>query len=189
MNYKKILFPAFALLVLAQLFVPAKMILHQEDILNSGQAYKFKTAPIDPYDPYRGKYINLAFDANTFEVSKESEWDYNELVYVKLTTDDNGFAKIQDISREKPDDQSDYVQANSWGKTGVGKKLRVRYPFNRFYMEESKALEAEETYRASRRDSSMVAYALVKVKNGEAVLENVFINDVPIQEVVEKGRE
>ena len=61
MDTKKIIFPAFILLVLVQLFVPANMILEQEDILKNGTPYKFKTAPIDPYDPFRGKYVWLGY--------------------------------------------------------------------------------------------------------------------------------
>ena len=189
MNYKKFLFPAFVLLALAQLFVPANMIMEQEDVLRTGHAYKFKTAPFDPYDPFRGKFIYLAFEANTFEVPDESVWDYQEPVFVSLTTDEQGFAKIKNVYKEKPDSESDFVMAESMGKDYNTSNLIVEYEFDRFYMEESKAFEAEQAYRESSIDSSMVAYALVKVKNGHAVLENVFINDVPIKEVVEKGRE
>ncbi|MFT5167986.1 MAG: putative membrane-anchored protein [Saprospiraceae bacterium] len=189
MNYKKTLFPAFIILALAQLYVPAGMILKQENVLKTGKAFKFKTAPFDPYDPFRGKYIWLSFEANTVEVPVESEWEYDAFVYVTLTTDKEGFAKIASVSEEKPTDSPDFVQAKSWGKSTADSLLTVNYLFDRFYMEESKAVEAEQTYVEAQRDSSMIAYALVKVKNGNAVIENVFIDDVPIKKVVEKGRE
>ena len=51
----KILLSVFILVALVQLFVPAKMILDREDILDMGKEYKFKTEPIDPNDPFRGK--------------------------------------------------------------------------------------------------------------------------------------
>ena len=50
---KKIIFPLFILVALAQLFVPAKMILDREDVLSTGTAFNFKTRPIDPTDPFR----------------------------------------------------------------------------------------------------------------------------------------
>ncbi len=56
----------------------------------------------------------------------------------------------------------------------------VVWPFERFYMEESKAQGAEKVYNRSLADSNNITYALVKVKDGDAVLENVFINDKPI---------
>ncbi|WP_272024070.1 hypothetical protein [Olleya namhaensis] len=53
-------------------------------------------------------------------------------------------------------------------------------------MEESKAYPAEMAYRkASRQGLVNNTYALVYVKNGYSVLEDVFINDVPIGTYVE----
>lgn len=47
-----------------QLAIPGYMIFEQNQILTEGTAYKFKTRPIDPYDPFRGRYVTLAFEAN-----------------------------------------------------------------------------------------------------------------------------
>ena len=58
------------LLVCLQLFVPAKMIYDHEAILNKGKVFKFKTAPVDPSDPIRGKYITLQFEAQILHDQK-----------------------------------------------------------------------------------------------------------------------
>ncbi|HMB62545.1 MAG TPA: hypothetical protein VKN36_05700, partial [Eudoraea sp.] len=63
------------------------------------------------------------------------------------------------------------------------------YPFDRFYMEESKANEAELTYRQSQRDTSKITYALVRIKNGEAVLKDVMIDGISIRELVKTKEE
>ena len=63
MNKKILLISAFVLVVLVQLYVPAKMIWGREEVLNTGTEYKFRTAPIDPNDVFRGKYINLNYEA------------------------------------------------------------------------------------------------------------------------------
>ena len=67
--------------------------------------------------------------------------------------------------------------------------LAIDYPFDRYYMEESKAYDAELTYRKSQLDTSQIAYALVSIKDGEAVLKDVLINGVSIREIVIKERE
>lgn len=54
MTNKKTLLSVFILVAIVQLYVPAKMILDREDILDTGKEYKFKTEPIDPNDPFRG---------------------------------------------------------------------------------------------------------------------------------------
>ena len=65
---QKITIPAFILMVLAQLYVPASMIFQKERVITQGTAYKFRTAPIDPNDPFRGKYITLSFNETGVKV-------------------------------------------------------------------------------------------------------------------------
>ncbi|MEM8845949.1 MAG: GDYXXLXY domain-containing protein [Bacteroidota bacterium] len=184
---KKAIFSLFILMVLVQLFVPANMIWNNEDVLRTGKEFKFKTAPIDPNDPFRGKYIFLSFDNITVEIPKEHDWKRGEAIYVSIKEDNNGFAIIDSVSRKEPQQTQDFVKAevgfiNSYQVDKV--TMNIRYPFERFYMEESKAYDAEITYRETRRDTTKTAYALVNVKEGDAVLKDVLIDGVPIAELV-----
>ena len=65
--------------------------------------------------------------------------------------------------------------------------MRIEYTFDRFYMEETKAQAAEDMYRESIVDSSQVAYALVNIRNGEAVIRDVLINGTSISDLVKTG--
>lgn len=190
MNSKKILLPAFILVALAQLYIPAKMILDKEGVLDTGTEYKFKTAPIDPSDPFRGKYITLSFDENTVEAPNEQEWMRGETIYVSLTTDNKEFAKIKSISKEKPTDNQDFLKAKvSFVTRNGSNKVTIDYPFDRYYMEESKAYEAELTYRQSQRDTNRITYALVSIKDGNAVLKDVLIDGISIKELVKEEQQ
>lgn len=51
-------------------------------------------------------------------------------------------------------------------------------------MEEFKAPEAETIYRESIRDTARLTYALVYIKNGEAVLKDVIVDGLSISDVV-----
>ena len=113
MNSKKIIFLAFILVALVQIYVPAKIILDRAIVLNSGKEFKFKTAPIDPSDPFRGKYINLNFNDNTIEIQNKENWARGETVFVLLTTDNNGFAKIKSVSKAKPLVQPGFFNSQS----------------------------------------------------------------------------
>lgn len=187
---KRIVLPVFILIVLAQLYVPVKMILDREAILNKGTAYKFKTEPIDPNDPFRGKYISLRYEEDMIQVQNETDWVYGEMIYAFLTTDSEGYAKIQSVSKVPPTSEQDYLKTKvSYVSSNGSHQLTIDYPFNRYYMEESKAYDAELTYRESQLDSNQVAYALVNIKEGEAVLADVLINGVSIREIVLNGRE
>jgi len=172
------------LLFCVQLFIPAQMIYQQKDTLDTGTAYKFKTQPIDPSDPFRGKYIVLNYEMDSFE-TKEDSWNrYNGTVFVYLKTDDKGFAAVKTVSKTLLDTSDDYVIAES--TYNFGKTINFNLPFDRFYMNENKAYDAEVSVRKAQIDTTKTCYGLVFVKEGKAVLENVFIDETPIKQFVEE---
>nr|WP_298997290.1 GDYXXLXY domain-containing protein [uncultured Allomuricauda sp.] len=190
MNSKNIVLSLFVLVALAQLYVPAKMIWNNEDVLRTGKEFKFKTAPIDPNDPFRGKYIVLNFSNTRVQIPKDHNWTRGEDIYVSIKEDEEGFVSIHSIAKEKPEGKTDFVKAKVGFITSQNNsQLNVDYPFDRFYMEEFKAPEAEITYRESRRDTTKTAYALVSVKQGDAVLKDVLIDGVSIKELVNTVQE
>jgi uncharacterized membrane-anchored protein len=188
MNSRKIILIVFVLVALVQIYVPAKMILGRAIVISSGKEFKFKTAPIDPADPFRGKYIDLNFNDNTVEIQNKENWARGETVFVLLTTDNKGFAKIRSVLKAKPLDSQDFLKAKVDYIAYDGSKLFIEYPFDRFYMEESKAYDAELTYNRVLPDTSQVAYALVNIKNGESVLKDVLINGISIVEIVKQDQ-
>jgi uncharacterized membrane-anchored protein len=180
---KKILFPAFILIALVQLYVPVSMILGKEKVISQGEVYRFRTQPVDPSDPFRGKYINLSFEENSIRLPNASEWYEGDPVYVILATDEKGFAKIDSLTKDLPATGDDYVKASiSYIIHDTVSHVTIQYPFERFYMEESKATNAELAYNEALRDSAQITYALVSIKDGDAVIRDVLINGIPIRE-------
>lgn len=181
------LFIIFIIVVIAQLFIPAQMILNQESILKTGTAYKFKTQPVDPSAPFKGKYINLNYDINSFKTN-DSLWQRNEFIYVYLTTDSLGYAKIDTVSRNTlSENKNDYVEVKSGYYDNYSNKLNIQFPFNKYYMEETKAYDAEVAVRNRQRDSvPNNTYALVYIHKGEAVLSDVLIDEISIKDYVAK---
>lgn len=189
MNYSKIIFPLFIVVALIQLFVPSKMILDREKILAKGKIYKFKTAPIDPTDPFRGKYITLSLAERSITVDSTEEWKHGETLYALLDIDSVGFVKLTGITKTKPSSDQDFVKAKAgYVRRYVSQSVRIEYPFERYYMEESKAYDAERYARPRRFsiDSTQVVYALVRVLDGESVLQDVMVNDQRIEDLVKE---
>ncbi|AUP78636.1 GDYXXLXY domain-containing protein [Flavivirga eckloniae] len=182
------IFIIFIILALVQLFVPAQMIFNQERILEQGKAYKFKTRPVDPNDPFRGKYITLNYEIDSYK-TKDSLWKRNDIIYVYLNNDGSGYAKIDTVGRALiPNKDNDYFKAKAGWYSKYSNKLSIQFPFNRYYMEETKAKDAEVAVRDRQRDSlPNNTYALVYIKDGEAVLNDVIIDDISIKEYVEKN--
>jgi len=150
----------FIVLAGIQLYVPAAMIMDQENVLKNGKAYKFKTQPIDPNDPFRGKYITLNYDIEgSYPVQNKSE--YGKRVYVLLKEDENGFAQVDDILSKKPE-SGNYIRVEESRYSYNEEEIDIEILQNRFYMEESKAPEAEIAYgEVNRRGKE--AYAVIYV--------------------------
>lgn len=187
MNSKRIILLLFILVALLQIYVPAKMIFNREDVLQAGKEFKFRAAPVDPSDPFRGKYITLHFAENTFDVPNGEVWVNGETIYVLFTTDLNGFAKIRSVSKSAPASDQFFLKANV--DYFSANKITIDYPFDRFYMDELKAGDAERIYRQSLQDTARVTYGLVSILDGEAVLKDVLLNGISIKEMVKTDQQ
>ncbi|UPT70597.1 MAG: GDYXXLXY domain-containing protein [Flavobacterium sp. JAD_PAG50586_2] len=199
MKSKSIVLIAFILVVIAQLFVPIQMINSQEDVLTTGKTLKFKMAPIDPYDAFRGKFIYLNFANDRIPVNNETrKLKYNDEIFVTFR-DSAGYALPVSASKTKPVSTSEYIKAkvdyvdnravlkfNSAVNRSNRLYVYFDYPFNRFYMNEDKAPEAEKAYATASRDLKENVYAEVAIKNGIGVVKDVFIDSIPIKDYVEK---
>ncbi len=187
MYSKKIIWIGFVLMVLLQLWAPAEMIFNKEAVLKNGNSFKFRSAPVDPNDPFRGKYIVLRLEAASFKPGPTQQWKAGEPVYVQVAQDTAGFARVTALHKKMPVPADDVIKAtvDFVGYDSL-KQVFITWPFERFYMEEGKAPEAEKVYIEATADSNQQTYALVKVKNGDAVLQNVFINDNPISYYIKK---
>jgi len=186
----KLALPAFVLMVLVQLYVPGRMIFQKEQVIMDGKEFRFRTAPIDPNDPFRGKYITLSFNANEVKVQDSVDWYTGDPVFVYLTTDSAGYAFIQSVTKDQPFELDDYVNATvDYVIADTVSTVFISYPFDRFYMEESKAPAAEQIYNEAAVDTNQVAYAVVMIKSGEAVVRDVMIDGVSILDLIKKQQE
>ncbi len=185
---KKYYMVLFALLAIAQLGVAARMIIQQEQIIQKGEPFFFKTAPIDPYDPFRGKYITLRFEAEQYETTDLRTWQAQEEVFVSIITDSAGFVQIAGLSKTPPLSDTPYFQArvNYFYPTDSLATISLDFPFDRFYMEESKAPEAEKIYREAFQQSKEDIYAVVFINQGKSVLEDVKIGEQSIKDLSTK---
>lgn len=183
---------AFFVIMFLYLAYPAYLIATHENILNTGEVYRFKPRPIDPYDAFRGKYIVLSYDQNSLSYPNALEvFDFNSTAYLKVEKDAQGFAKITDASIHTPD-FSNYieVQVNYTDSNTIYYNL----PITRYYMNEDYALAAEKAYndmvRQQNRNSSdsttVAAYVDVRVKDGMAIIEELYLQNQPIMEYLKK---
>ena len=182
----KYLFIIFVVIAVLQLFAPANMIYNQEHILKTGTLYKFKTQPIDPNDPFRGKYVTLSYELNSAK-SRDSTLQKDDKILVYLEKDNSGYAQVKAVSKTKIENEKDFIEVKVDWYNPYTNDVGFSLPFNRYYMQEFKAKPAENIYRKynSVLDTINQTYALVSVKNGDAVLKEVYINDRPLLNYLE----
>jgi uncharacterized membrane-anchored protein len=188
MKTKTLLFGLFLLVAAVQLYIPAEMISHNESIIQTGTVLKFKCEPIDPYDPFQGKFIYLNFSNRTIRVDKAKNYEYNQKIYATFKKDAEGYAIIDKIYKKKPTDRTDFLEliVDNINNYDSIEKITLEYPFNRFYMNEYKAPLAEQTYVESVNDIKKSVYAEVAIKNGTGVIKEVMIDNVSIKDYVQK---
>jgi len=182
----KLVFGLYVALAIAQLAMPIGQIRKYEDVLRTGRPYKFLTAPVDPYDAFRGKYVALNYAYTWTTLHEGHKLGPRGAAFLTLGRHENGFAQFGDLT-PKPPTSGDYLRVEYW-LTGMN-NATFRLPFDRFYMEESKAPKAERAYQNNpnrRGQISGQTYALVRVKDGRGVIEDLFVNDQPIREFIKK---
>jgi uncharacterized membrane-anchored protein len=177
----------FIVLALVQAAVPLAMIARRESVYSQGTSYKFKTAPVDPYDAFRGRYVALRVEAQEVSVPAGVELHPRQTVYVRLETDDAGFGRVAEVWGLPPR-HTPYAIAKVAYLTSKG--VAVQLPIDRYYMEETAAQRAERMYAESVRTSPQDSYCIVKVKDGMMLVEGVYIGGVRLEDAVrqEEGR-
>ncbi|RKX46755.1 MAG: hypothetical protein DRP64_02745 [Verrucomicrobia bacterium] len=179
---KKLPLMILGILIAAQFAVPFSMIRSRENILRNGELFRFKTRPIDPVDPFQGRYVRLGFENAYVPCSRQVKKKLQlakSSVYALLETDAEGFAYFSSTEIEKPN-KGDYLKTMyighrpSWNDKTKTLELEIKIdiPFDHFYMDEAKAPRAERLVRDSTRSTN--CWAAVRILDGKAVIEDVF---------------
>jgi uncharacterized membrane-anchored protein len=174
---KNVRLSIFVVVALAQLAVPAYAVWMRTQTLSHGRLWKFRTAPVDPVDLVRGRYIALRFASE--EVPQAERLKPGRWAYAVLKEATDGFAIVDHVSAEPiAGDNVIKVENVGWWES----KQRLRFPFNNFWVSEDLAPAAETAYAANSRQQKQNAYVTVRVRNGDAALEDLYIDGQPLKE-------
>jgi uncharacterized membrane-anchored protein len=181
---KKYLILLFILVALVQWYIPGKMMWNREEVLRKGKVFRFQTEPVDPEDPFRGRYVHLAYKADT-AMAKADSFKEGEKVYAEIENDAAGFVKLKQLHKQPPASK-DYVEAKIYywlyedPNSNGPRKVIISYPFEQFFLDEYKAPKAETLYNTARWDTTGQTYALVSIYKGRGVIKDLMINDKPV---------
>lgn len=193
------------LIAILQLAAVTWMIASREIVLATGQEVKFVTSPVDPADPFRGRYVALRFEAAVVESETDLAPASGPICAV-LSVDNDGYATITALLADPPAD-APYITITRWYRTWDNPvpaevtdetandvpqtyHYALTLPFDRYYMNEKAAPQAETAYREALANRTQTAadpkgnYLAVCVRNGKAVARQLYIDGQPVEEML-----
>ena len=171
----------FAATVLYQVGIPAAMIARRERVLREGDVIRIRTAPVDPYDAFRGRYVRLGMNNWTLPLADEDgKARTGRWIYMTFTNDVEGFSAPAAV-RVQPPAAGPYLCIRA--RVAPGGVVYARPPFDRYYLEEHRAPAAETAYRDATARTNRDAHVVVRVLGGQGVLEDLVIAGKSAREI------
>ena len=156
--------------------------MQHEQTLDKGTLFKLKCSAPDPYDPLRGRFLAVRPEQREVTVPAGLKLQKGMQVYATLTTATDGLASITSLSLTPPTSgafirlKSGYVNSE---------KTQIQWPFDRFYINEKLAPEADKWFTENIRNAKGII-AEVRVLKGRAVLADLSFDGRPFREILKE---
>lgn len=150
MNKKKTLLSIlYSLSPVAILYYPVSKIIKFETSPDC-EEFKFNATVYDPYDPMRGRYVQLDIMPSRWKTSVRQPDDLYYGAYVVIKKNRSGFAEILRLEKNlQPLKKGEFaIKQKGVFRTSErnsnSEVYHLKWPFNRFYLNELKAPELEK---------------------------------------------
>jgi hypothetical protein len=152
-----------------------------------------EVAPVDPADPFRGRYVSLSYAVERQAHPLRGTPNYKDPVYAVLKAHKGRGAEVLYVATEEP--KSGLFLKVHPSYADADERIHIDIAFDRYYMEESLAPAAETAYREAAGTQAFDAagnavregggrkpsYARMRISGGRGVLEGVLLAGVPIE--------
>lgn len=180
----------FVVVALVQLAVAGGAIVKSELALRTGEAFRFRIQPVDPVDAFRGRYVAIRFAIDRAPVADDLELRPKKRVFVPIEIDADGFAILGRADVEPPA-RGSYLRLQAGGiypDEEGNRFVWVSMPFGRYYMDEDLAPKAERAVWGGPR-GQREAFVSVRVRDGVGVIEDLYVDGVPIHQWLAENAE
>ncbi len=162
---KHLLFIILIACFLVQWFVPLKSMVNYLYAKSAGESFLFRVAPLDPYDPFKGRYVLLRM----IDLDLDCINPGDDAVYA-VVENQGKYAQIVSKSTKKPA-SSNYIKATT-------RHSKLILPFDRYYLNEKIAPRVEDAMNKKEGEF----HIKVHIKDGDAVITGLYIFDIPVEE-------
>jgi uncharacterized membrane-anchored protein len=128
--YKQVGIKIF-LAVILQVFVLMGFAAKRAYTLNTGTIVTLQAQTFDPFDPFRGDYINLRYDISAMPKITLDDYKHNDEIYAVLQKH-SPFWTLVSLSREKPELADSEIML----KGKVGYPGNIKYGIEQFFVPE-----------------------------------------------------
>lgn len=150
------------ILLTIQVIFPLYFIQAKERTHEKGKDYTFLIQPVDPYDVFQGKYVQLNTLPIQFQAQSNANWKANDVVFAEFNQQEKG-AQLKRISRKKTPFCLK-LKIRSVNSKGM---ITLDLPFHRFYTEEHKAVRIES---GLTNDSDGPTFVVARFYRGDFIL-------------------
>jgi uncharacterized membrane-anchored protein len=171
---------------LAQWAAPLSSIWQREQVLKRGELIRVKCAAPDPYDPLRGRFLAVrpAQDRASITPGTLADLRAGTDAFALLRVGGDGLAEVAEISPSRPAGGM-FVKVRLHYVTS--ESANFRWPFDRFFLNEKLAPEADVWLAENLRGEKPVV-AEVRVLNGQAVLQDLTVEGRSFREILLERR-
>ncbi len=109
---------------------------------------------------------------------------YNGEFYVYLDKDDEGYAKVEKVSKTKEAGSQNYIKANisTYGYSRNDVVLTtIHFPSSKLFVDERYAYQYETIVRDAVR-GGLDVYILTKIRNGKMVIEDLYVDGLRLRD-------
>ncbi len=187
----------FAVILLSAIAYPVTKIIQFEFPAIPPRVFRFRCELVDPYEPFRGRYVRLSPRPEMIDLPVRSGRN-SPISYAVLGTDEKGMATVLDLVGEPPADGRPFVRIRyrgyypDWSRNGDSDKKKsfhhIKFPFDRFYMNEHLAPEAEKAMNRSLVEQKNGCAVVVRIySDGNFAVDDLELKGFPIRDVLKSG--
>jgi hypothetical protein len=178
----------FTVAAIAQWLLPLAGIWQHERVVARGTTVRIECAAPDPYDPLRGRYLAVRPVEGRVPKPQGMADRAAVPVWATLVAGKDGLSRIESLSLEPvsgPTVIRLVAKWPHWNGSPSPETVFVEWPFDRFYLNERLAPDADKLVAERFREGEKPV-AEIRLLDGRAVLTDVLIDGVSIRDVVKQ---
>jgi len=164
MNDKKILLIRLLISFLVVILILGIFLFYNYWPILTGQRIILDTRPVDPFDPFRGQYMDIGYEIS--RLTDVGEFNVGDTIYVLLEKDQKGIWRYNGTSKIKPSNK-DFIKGKV--ESIYGNSMWVLYGIEQFFFEKNAEVPTQNITVEISVSNSGRAKLIQLLQNGKPI--------------------